>query len=408
MKKKRKKKRKVILHRLIFVLTILILIGISIFVYRKFFSKPVISLNGKSEINIEVFESYSEEGATAKLNSKDISDRIKIKGEVNTDQVGTYKIEYTVNNRNKEYSITRSVNVIDTVSPKIELKGSEKLTLNTESTYAEPGYRAEDNYDGDITSSVAVTGEVDTKKPGTYTLTYEVTDKSGNTASAVREVTVTLAPKATGGRIYLTFDDGPSSKVTPRILDILKANNVKATFFIIDYDDENEHLVKRIFEEGHTIGIHGYSHIYSKIYSSEEAFMKNITTLREKIKETTGYDSSVIRFPGGSSNLVSRDYNVGIMTRLTKLVKEEGYKYFDWNVESGDADGTTVDKDKIVSKVTCNLNKNGSNVVLMHDASTKTTTADALQAIIDYGKKNGFTFLPIDDSTEEIHHGVNN
>ncbi|MGM9972982.1 MAG: immunoglobulin-like domain-containing protein, partial [Clostridiaceae bacterium] len=191
--------------------------------YRKFFSKPVISLNGKSEINIEVFESYSEEGATAKLNSKDISDRIKIKGEVNTDQVGTYKIEYTVNNRNKEYSITRSVNVIDTVSPKIELKGSEKLTLNTESTYAEPGYRAEDNYDGDITSSVAVTGEVDTKKPGTYTLTYEVTDKSGNTASAVREVTVTLAPKATGGRIYLTFDDGPSSKVTPRILDILKA-----------------------------------------------------------------------------------------------------------------------------------------------------------------------------------------
>ena len=207
---------------------------------------------------------------------------------------------------------------------------------------------------------------------------------------------------------YLTFDDGPSSTVTPKILDILKANNVKATFFLIDYSNENEHLVKRIYKEGHTIGIHGYSHEYGKIYSSEEAFMKNITTLRNKIKKTTGCDSSIIRFPGGSSNTVSRDYNLGIMTRLAKLVKKEGYKCFDWNVESGDTDMTTVSKNKIVSKVTANLVKNGDNIVLMHDASAKTTTADALQAIIDYGKNNGFIFLPIDYSTKEVHHKPNN
>ena len=96
------------------------------------------------------------------------------------------------------------------------------------------------------------------------------------------------------------------------------------------------------------------------------------------------------------------------MTRLAKLVKKEGYKCFDWNVESGDTDMTTVSKNKIVSKVTANLVKNGDNIVLMHDASAKTTTADALQAIIDYGKNNGFIFLPIDYSTKEVHHKPNN
>ena len=283
-------------------------------------------------------------------------------------------------------------------SPSIELMGKAKITGGIFHRYLINGATAA-FYNENISNRTKIK-----EKP----VANNVADERNAIASEVREISATKTTKNSGGIIYLTFDDGPSSNVTPKILDILNANNVKATFFIIDYSAEDEHLVRRIYKEGHTIGIHGYSHDYRKIYSSKEAFMENIATLREKIKLSTGCDSSIIRFPGGSSNTVSRDYNLGIMTRLTMLVKEEGYRYFDWNVESGDTDRRTVNKDKIVSRVTSNLVKDRSNIVLMHDPSTKTTTADALQEIIDYGKSNGFTFLPIDYSTKELHHKPNN
>ena len=124
--------------------------------------------------------------------------------------------------------------------------------------------------------------------------------------------------KSNNGVIWLTFDDGPSSTITPKVLDILKKENVKATFFVLNYSSSNEHLIKRIVAEGHTIGIHGYSHEYSKIYKSKETFMNNIYSLQDKIYKSTGVKSMYIRFPGGSSNTVSRHYCKGIMTELTK------------------------------------------------------------------------------------------
>ena len=115
------------------------------------------------------------------------------------------------------------------------------------------------------------------------------------------------------GVIWLTFDDGPSSNITPKVLDILKEENIKATFFVINYTQGNEHLIKRIVDEGHTIGIHGYSHEYSKIYKSKETFMSNVYTLQDRIYKTTGVKSMYTRFPGGSSNTVSRKYCKGIL-----------------------------------------------------------------------------------------------
>lgn len=207
--------------------------------------------------------------------------------------------------------------------------------------------------------------------------------------------------------IYLTFDDGPSLTSTPRILNILKKNNVKATFFVLNYDSNGEKLIKREAKEGHTIAIHGYSHNYGSIYSSEKAYMNNLNKLQDKLYKTLGYRVWITRFPGGSSNLVSRRYKRGIMSILVKTVDNNGYAYFDWNVSSGDA-GDVHTSSQVYRSVISGLKKNRSNVVLMHDFSNNTKTINALDSIIKYGKAHGYEFRAISDSTAQVHHNVQN
>ena len=145
---------------------------------------------------------------------------------------------------------------------------------------------------------------------------------------------------------------------------------------------------------------------YSEIYKSEDAYMANITKLQEKIKKSTGYNATITRFPGGSSNTVSR-FNPGIMSRLTRLVTQKGYRYFDWNVSSGDAGGTST-SEGVYNNVINGLSKSKQNVVLMHDFGSNTKLLGALGDIIDYGKANGYTFSRITESTPMVTHGVNN
>jgi len=299
------------------------------------------------------------------------------------------------------------------VLPVIKLKGSDNIRIALNSKYTENGATATDEKDGDLTDKIKISGSVDTSKTGTYTITYKVSDNSGNEAVKYRKVTVyerlMQAQDGSSGKkgvIYLTFDDGPTTSITPKILDILKAKNVKATFFILNYNGSTEYLVKREFAEGHTIGIHGYFHNYRTIYQSVDAYMNNITKLQKKIKETTGYNATITRFPGGSSNTVSR-YNPGIMTTLSKEVVSRGYKYFDWNVSSGDAGGAKTAQD-VYNNVTKGLSKNRANVVLLHDFSNNQKTLNALENIIDFGLKNGYTFSRITESTPMVTHSVNN
>ena len=143
------------------------------------------------------------------------------------------------------------------------------VSILTGSTYNEQGAKAIDNKDGDLTKNIQISGNVDTSKDGTYIITYSVSDSNGNKATEQRKVIVGKT-QATGV-IYLTFDDGPSNTITPKILDVLKEKGVNATFFIINYNDSTEYLVKRAINEGNAIGIHGYSHDYSKIYTSVDA-----------------------------------------------------------------------------------------------------------------------------------------
>lgn len=209
------------------------------------------------------------------------------------------------------------------------------------------------------------------------------------------------------GIIYLTFDDGPSSDITPKILDILAQKQVKATFFVVHFSDKNAELVKRENQEGYTVALHGYTHTYSELYQSADACMENFRKIQEQVYETIGKKPNIIRFPGGSSNTISRKYCKGVMTEVTKRALDEGFRYFDWNVDSDDA-GHAKTRDDVYNNVTSKLKTGRSNVVLMHDFSNNHKTLDALSDIIDYGLNNGFVFRRITDETKMVTHAVNN
>ncbi len=370
-----------------------------------FSGEPDMGLIGDGEVTVFAGEAYEDEGVAVTVRGEDVSDQVQETDDVDTDRPGTYEVTYSYQSRWKTYTVTRSVTVVDETAPEITLNGDDTVYVTDFEEYEEPGAAAVDNCEGNVSDQIQIsTQQIDDT---TREVTYSVQDSSGNQASVTRTVILEEIPPEDHA-IYLTFDDGPSSDVTIEVLDTLKENNIKATFFILNYTEDKLPIIQRMIDEGHTIGIHGYSHEYNEIYTSEEAFMDSINKLADKLKEDTGYEAFCLRFPGGSSNTVSRHYSTGIMSRLVKLVAEEGWMYFDWNVSSGDAAGNGVASEKIIRNVENELDPNSYNVVLMHDTSAKQTTADALQTVIDYGKENGYQFYPITKNTPEVHHGVNN
>ena len=254
-------------------------------------------------------------------------------------------------------------------------------------------------------ATVSSEGKVRAKKKGTCIITATVKKKEYKCKINVKDLP--KESKSTKGVIYLTFDDGPSSAITPKVLDILKKENIKATFFVLNYSKANEKYIKRIVREGHTIGIHGYSHQYSKIYKSRAAFLNNVYSLRDKIKKSTGVSTRYIRFPGGSSNTISRHYRRGIMKDLTKAMLGRGFKYYDWNVCAEDA-GSARNSTQVYNYVVKNLSKQRGNMVLMHDFYSNKKGLEALPKIIKYAKKHGYKFAAIDDSTPMYAQHVNN
>ena len=158
-----------------------------------------------------------------------------------------------------------------------------------------------------------------------------------------------------------------------------------------------------MYNSGHNIAIHTYSHSYKNIYSSEEAYFDDLNKIDNIIYNQTGIHTKLVRFPGGGSNTISR-FNPGIMTRLSKLLKEKGYVYFDWNVDSMDT--STINSDKIANNVINGMKNNKYSVVLMHDI--KYANKEALDKILYYGLTNGYTFLPLDEGSPTAHHGINN
>ena len=146
-------------------------------------------------------------------------------------------------------------------------------------------------------------------------------------------------------KVYLTFDDGPGPN-TDKILDILEQYGVKATFFVVGKEGYAEQY-RRIVEEGHTLGMHSYSHKYNEIYASLDAYKSDLNKLHDFLYELTGEDCNIVRFPGGSSNTIS---NVD-MRELISYLNEENIVYYDWNVSSGDATGNYKNADRIAANV---------------------------------------------------------
>ena len=202
-------------------------------------------------------------------------------------------------------------------------------------------------------------------------------------------------------KVYLTFDDGPSGN-TNRILDILADYDVKATFFVVGKEEEQyQALYKRIVEEGHTLAMHSYSHKYNEIYQSVESYSADLSKLQEFLYDTTGVWCRYCRFPGGSSNTVSRVD----MHELIAYLDDQDMSYFDWNISSGDAVGYYISPSDIVRNCTVNLRNFDEAIILMHDASDKNSTVEALPALIETIQAMEDTkIVPITDDTERIHH----
>lgn len=185
---------------------------------------------------------------------------------------------------------------------------------------------------------------------------------------------------------YLTFDDGPSVTNTPKILDILKKNNIKATFFVIGKNaEENSALLKREAEEGHVIGNHTYSHNMKLVYANTTSFVSEFDKGDKAIKSVLGndYNSKLIRFPGGSFGTKLQPYR--------EAAKKAGYHYIDWNDSTGDAEHNSVPVNNLLNELKTYTTKDHV-VILMHDAPAKHTTVEALPKVIEYLQSKGYSF----------------
>ena len=199
---------------------------------------------------------------------------------------------------------------------------------------------------------------------------------------------------------YLTFDDGPSDN-TDRILDILKERNVKATFFVVGKTDEKSKArYKRILNEGHSLGMHSYSHDYKYIYGSLDNYKEDLMKLQDYLYEVTGERISIYRFPGGSSNSVSK---IPIQSCINFLDKK-GIVYYDWNASSEDAVSIGTACDKLNQNILKDALLYQDTVILMHDLHECNTTVEGLPALIDKLQKEGYVLDAITRDTIPVQH----
>jgi len=373
---------------------------------------PTITLTGGSDTKANIGHDYKDPGykATDDVDG-DITKSVKVDGTVDGHTRGTYTLTYRVSDSSgNPFEIKRTVVVKDIESPKISLKGDKNTTVKLGQSYTDPGFKASDNVDGDLTSKVIVSGSVNTNKVGTYILTYKVSDAGGNSTMIERSVFV-FDKKITSNTVnpgnkvvYLTFDDGPSAH-TAKLLNVLDKYGIKATFFVTNQSPQYCHMIGETHRRGHTIALHTYSHDYGKIYKSESAYYSDLKKIEDIVVEQTGITPTIVRFPGGTSNTVSKKYCPGIMTKLSKSLAYHGYLYSDWNVSSGDA-GETKSTEGVYKNVISGIKKHNVSIVLQHD--TTSFSVNAVEKIIQWGLSNGYTFLPMDDTTPMVHHSPNN
>lgn len=346
---------------------------------------------------------YEEEGYTATDNyDGDITASVQRKEENGI-------VFYTVKDSSgNETAVERKIVYKDVVPPTITLTGGIETSV-VKGTEVDLSCQAVDDCDGDITSKVTVSGTVDSNTEGDYKVMYQVTDSAGNKTEVTKTVHVfgdKFEPEEIdpGDKVvYLTFDDGPSVH-TERLLGILDKYNAKATFFVTNQYPAYQNMIGESYRRGHTIALHTYSHDYS-IYRSEEAYYQDLKAIEDICIAQTGAKPSIVRFPGGTSNTISRNHCVGIMTTLSQSLSHHGYVFCDWNVSSGDAGGTTTAAG-VAANVIAGIQGHDVSIVLQHDI--KGFSVDAVEQILQWGQANGYTFLPMTVHTPMVHQRVNN
>lgn len=359
---------------------------------------PAIILASNPEHYTSPVGNYQEEGYIALDNyDGDITANV-------TSEEKDGKVIYTVQDSSGNITtVERTIIYKDVIAPVISLKGKQNTYMYVGGSFSDAGYSAVDECDGDITGKVQVEGSVNPNQVGNYTLVYKVCDSSGNWSEVKRTVNVRNVP--TGEKvIYLTFDDGPCA-YTKTLLDVLDQYNVKATFFVTGGNSSYRYLIGEAYRRGHTIGIHTFSHKYNEIYCSVDAYFADFNKIKAIVKEQTQEEPWLIRFPGGTSNTVSRKYCSGIMTRLTQEVQNAGYVYCDWNVSSGDAGGATTEQAVINNVINGCASKNNA-IVLQHDLNKY--SVNAVDNIIEWGIANGYTFKAIDRNTPMVQYRPQN
>ncbi len=328
----------------------------------------------------------------------------KVKEEIFADHVELSVEDSSGNKTTKDIPI-KMINDEDAAI--IELKGSEIIYLAEGSKYVEEGASLTDGCGKKQDDSLEITGNVDTSKTGEYLIKYSYTSAAGVVTSKTRKVIVYAKHQGDhkteeGKSIYLTFDDGPGA-YTEEILDILKKYDVKATFFVTNQFKKYVPLIKREYEEGHAIGVHTLTHKWN-VYRSVETYLKDFNDMNQIIYNYTGQRTKIFRFPGGSSNTVSKNYSLGVVSAIASRMTEDGYVYFDWNVDSEDA--AMASTSKITQNVIKGIDSKKVPVILMHDIHKNTLAA--LETIIKYALDNGYTFKTLSTDSQTCHHTINN
>ncbi|MBP5271989.1 MAG: polysaccharide deacetylase [Clostridia bacterium] len=305
------------------------------------------------------------------------------------------------------------------VSVGIILHGVHGLSEDSKATLSEELFGTKQEEMVTTSTTRATTTKTTTTKttPSKKTTTEKTTTKKSTTGKPAAKKTTTekattkkttkktTAQKADGSKvIYLTFDDGPGP-YTDKLLGILEKYDVKATFFVTNVSPQYRGCIAKEYRAGHAVAIHTFSHDYSAIYKSEAAYWRDFNRMNEVIRKQTGHITTLFRFPGGSSNTVSRRYNDGIMHRLVKQARQKGLTYVDWNVYDGDAGETTSSK-QVYKNIVRGVKKQKKSVVLCHDV--KPYTVNAMEPTIQWCLEHGYTFKVLRPDGFTVHHDVNN
>lgn len=303
----------------------------------------------------------------------------------------------------------------DKAAPALTIEADIPVYIEQGEEYVVLPFSAMDDVDGDITDKVVVANIPDTSIPGTYYVTYEVTDSSYNTTVATQKVIVHKkwdgteqeTKPDTQKTIYLTFDDGPGI-YTQYLLKKLKEYDVKATFFVTDQFPKYRKLIKKAYKDGHSIGAHTYSHRFDVVYSSIENYLEDFDKIQSVIEKQTGQKTNLFRFPGGTSNTVSQKYAKGIMSALTNEMTSQGYVYFDWNYDCGDTAGKTAGEicNGVLNHIDTRFKTENSTIILLHDI--KAETIKAIPEIIEYCLSKGYAFAGLEENSPNRQFAPNN